>query len=60
MAALAALAVLAIAAYLFYLAQAKPEKLEELETTPVEEILHPPEELEPDVRREDVKKKEQE
>ena len=60
MAALAILAVLAVAAYLFYLAQAKPEKLEELETTPVEELVRHPEELKPNTRREDVKKKEQE
>ena len=60
MAALAILAVLAVAAYLFYLAQAKPEKLEELETTPVEELVRHPEELKPNTRRDDVKKKEQE
>ena len=51
---------LAVAAYVLFLAQTRPEKIEELEETPMEELVRHPEELQPDVHREDVQKKERE
>jgi len=46
--------------YLLYLGRTNPEKIHGLEETPVEELIQHPEELSPNVRREDVQKKERE